>query len=191
MNKCHDCGIEISPRSKRCVKCRSNHIRSTAKPASENCPRCGAKITIKEGESTGNFRNRRFCNVRCAYESRRKDPGEPSKLSRERSARHVAAEAKSDVAECEMCGSTKRLHVHHRDENPLNNALDNLLKVCVRCHMRIHGPHWSDDGLRRRSCTHPGCEKPRYRTYLCRHHHYLLHEKEKMRRQYRESRDRA
>lgn len=40
--------------------------------------------------------------------------------------------------ECEGCGSTKRLHCHHINLNPLDNQLENLMWLCHWCHMRIH-----------------------------------------------------
>lgn len=30
-------------------------------------------------------------------------------------------------------------HIHHRDENPGNNAPENLQLLCVRCHAKAHG----------------------------------------------------
>jgi hypothetical protein len=37
---------------------------------------------------------------------------------------------------CEICDSTKKLHVHHIDYNNVN--IDSLLVVCVSCHKKIH-----------------------------------------------------
>lgn len=31
------------------------------------------------------------------------------------------------------------LHAHHRDRNPGNNAIFNLMALCIRCHAREHG----------------------------------------------------
>ena len=45
---------------------------------------------------------------------------------------------------CQVCGSTKRLDVHHMDgngkhltENPNQNP-NNLILLCHKCHMRLH-----------------------------------------------------
>ena len=35
---------------------------------------------------------------------------------------------------CVFCGETERLHVHHKDGDHSNNALNNLIWVCVKCH---------------------------------------------------------
>lgn len=48
--------------------------------------------------------------------------------------------------ECEACGSTKRLHCHHANLNPLDNALDNLIWLCHWCHMRLHAEIREQDG---------------------------------------------
>ncbi len=46
---------------------------------------------------------------------------------------------------CARCGyegrgsdtPEERLQVHHIDENPQNNALENLIPLCARCHLQI------------------------------------------------------
>ena len=47
-------------------------------------------------------------------------------------------------ARCEKdCRKTKNaqmvLQVHHIDENPANNALENLIPLCASCHLKIEG----------------------------------------------------
>ncbi|MED5436222.1 MAG: HNH endonuclease signature motif containing protein [SAR324 cluster bacterium] len=47
-------------------------------------------------------------------------------------------------ARCEKdCRKTKNaqmvLQVHHIDENPANNALENLIPLCACCHLKIEG----------------------------------------------------
>lgn len=39
---------------------------------------------------------------------------------------------------CQDCSSTEKLHVHHIDSNPKNNADDNLILLCNKCHARRH-----------------------------------------------------
>lgn len=38
---------------------------------------------------------------------------------------------------CERCGGLGNV-VHHKDENPWNNVLDNLERLCRACHMNHH-----------------------------------------------------
>jgi hypothetical protein len=41
---------------------------------------------------------------------------------------------------CAYCGASGALQVHHRDKNRDNNALENLVVVCPRCHIFVvHG----------------------------------------------------
>jgi len=40
--------------------------------------------------------------------------------------------------ECAECGVTDNLEVHHRDGDPLNNHLINLIGLCYRCHRMLH-----------------------------------------------------
>lgn len=40
--------------------------------------------------------------------------------------------------ECYVCGSAANLEVHHVDWNHHNNARDNRLVLCHRCHLIIH-----------------------------------------------------
>lgn len=39
---------------------------------------------------------------------------------------------------CEMCGSTVRISVHHKDMDKTNNTKENLSILCNRCHARHH-----------------------------------------------------
>lgn len=39
---------------------------------------------------------------------------------------------------CEWCGNTSLLLIHHADENRRNNAPENLVTLCKRCHQRHH-----------------------------------------------------
>lgn len=46
---------------------------------------------------------------------------------------------KAGVNCCELCGEDEgRLEVHHRDSDRGNNSLENLVKVCMECHNRLH-----------------------------------------------------
>lgn len=43
--------------------------------------------------------------------------------------------------ECEFCGSTKNLEIHHCDKNPRNNNEDNIKILCPSCHRLWHYPN--------------------------------------------------
>lgn len=70
---------------------------------------------------------------------------------------------------CELCGKTNcKLHVHHRDENPENNAPLNLQTLCVSCHRVSHSPNYTGTPPQRKPCSL--CSKPVARKGLCATH---------------------
>lgn len=57
--------------------------------------------------------------------------------------RGVAQRKKSSVRCCEVCGrKTFELEVHHLDQNPRNNADENVVKLCENCHSKVHHGWW-------------------------------------------------
>lgn len=40
--------------------------------------------------------------------------------------------------ECAICSGKEGLHIHHKDHNPSNNRMDNLIVLCGVCHKKIH-----------------------------------------------------
>lgn len=57
--------------------------------------------------------------------------------------RYKAIEEKG--AECENCGETSDLEVHHRDRIRCNNELSNLIVLCSECHNTVHHG-WPEGG---------------------------------------------
>jgi 5-methylcytosine-specific restriction endonuclease McrA len=39
---------------------------------------------------------------------------------------------------CQECGTTERIHVHHKDRDRTNNAKENIMILCVSCHAKLH-----------------------------------------------------
>lgn len=55
------------------------------------------------------------------------------------SARLRSAVIKRDGERCSVCGSfTRKLYMHHHDQNRKNNSLQNFMLVCRSCHSAIH-----------------------------------------------------
>ena len=55
-----------------------------------------------------------------------------------------------DGGKCQVCGSTKKLCVHHKDKTgwdkpreEKNNQMSNLILLCNSCHMKIHRPEYN------------------------------------------------
>lgn len=40
--------------------------------------------------------------------------------------------------QCTTCGQTEGLHIHHKDQNPSNNTIENLSVLCGVCHKKVH-----------------------------------------------------
>lgn len=127
-----------------------------------NCQACGKRLVRKRFpsglEDLARFRLRKYCDQACmatGYEGQIKNPTPQN--SRRQS-------AKKRKAQCELCGKPGR-HVHHRDENPLNNEASNLQTLCVSCHRRSHSPNFMGTAARRKPCLH--CSKPAVKKGLC------------------------
>lgn len=75
------------------------------------------------------FMRRRFCSLSCANSR--------SKGGKSRKAAHYHAR-KSKLSACECCGTTKRLQVHHVNEDWTNNSPENLQTLCIFCHHFWH-----------------------------------------------------
>jgi hypothetical protein len=39
---------------------------------------------------------------------------------------------------CSVCGREEGLHIHHKDKDPKNNRMNNLIVLCGVCHKKIH-----------------------------------------------------
>jgi len=77
--------------------------------------------------------------------------------------------AKASTGICTNCQKkTGKMHVHHRDENPLNNEPSNLMTLCVSCHSKAHSPNYNSETMMRKPCAH--CETPAQKNGLCNTH---------------------
>lgn len=125
-----------------CKKCNK---RETRMPHYEICEAC----------NTREWRKRNPDKVKAYYEMRKvRDREKRLKYQYEQrdknnfgGNRELALER--DNHTCQSCGKTKedgkKIIVHHKDGNgwakeKMNNDLDNLLTLCVQCHMDVHIP---------------------------------------------------
>ena len=137
----------------------------TAKPdPAKTCRQCGGALSRKRFngalEDMGAFMRRKFCDRGCMAASME---GVIKRANPKNSRRQSVKLAK---AACEMCGRRGlRLHVHHVNENPLNNAPANLRTLCVSCHKRSHSRNWNATTGRRADCEL--CSRPARQRGLC------------------------
>lgn len=115
--------------------------RSDIKPAPvKYCESCGMLMERKRFngrlEDYGVFLRRKRCSQSCA--NTREDIQDNSHRWR---ARKIL---KRDF--CVECGTTEGLHVHHKDRDPANNNLLNLVVLCGSHHLKLH---WREDREKR------------------------------------------
>lgn len=44
---------------------------------------------------------------------------------------------------CQANENTTKLIIHHKDGNPKNIKLENLMRLCTKCHTEYHSQKWS------------------------------------------------
>jgi len=100
----------------------------------EHCKKLLERRRDASGRLEGfrDFLRRRFCSLSCANSR--------PKGGMSRKAAHYTARKQKGV-ECECCGTTKRLQVHHINENWSDNRLENLQTLCIFCHHFWHAIH--------------------------------------------------
>jgi hypothetical protein len=116
----------------------TNHM--ITEPAPKTCPIClqvfrmppikNPKRTSQERHA---FRKRTYCSHACQSTAARQPP-------KTRAIAGKQARILKPFQPCERCGSHRRSQVHHKDRNPMNNALDNLERLCHWCHAAEHAP---------------------------------------------------
>lgn len=98
------------------------------------CERCGSVFTRtrygKTLEDRTRFLKRQFCSLHCA--NSRGIRGQSFTQQHQISAEFAKPQ-------CESCGGTGHLHVHHKNEDWKDHRLENLVTLCIRCH--LHGAH--------------------------------------------------
>jgi hypothetical protein len=115
------------------------------KPTPERyCQECGKRLERKRRpngklENLTYFNGRKFCDLRCTATNfgRRHSPDVKE------SAAHHHARQIVPKGPCNRCGNPLASDVHHRDHNYLNNAPENLERLCRSCHKQEHASRGS------------------------------------------------
>lgn len=55
--------------------------------------------------------------------------------------RQTYLESETGAQSCEICNSGRHLLIHHRDGNRSNGHLSNLIRLCRKCHAKVHKLH--------------------------------------------------
>ncbi len=105
-------------------------------PYKKRCTYCN-KVFVERMSEAGYFRedfkNRRFCSTACS------NSGKPPKIDISDAGGSVRArKIMAHIKKCHMCGGTRILEVHHKDRDRKNNDKNNIVKLCKKCHVKIH-----------------------------------------------------
>lgn len=127
---CINCGSHFydypSSESKYCsVKC-SEQYRYEICRTKHCCSMCGKELNIKIRDIKHNH------NIFCSNECKKKY----GILKRKIDYKEKAFATYGRI--CSRCNTTKKLLVHHKDGNRLNNDIGNLIVYCRSCHSLIH-----------------------------------------------------
>ena len=91
------------------------------------CENCGKSLS-----RLLNVYRRKYCGMACMAEAFTKKP--QTKEAGRWQAQHLYP-----TKQCERCGVERdELHRHHKDQNPLNNAPENIQVLCRACHNAVH-----------------------------------------------------
>ena len=118
--------------------------RKDFKTIEKYCKYCGKRLERRfypkcnKFEDMGCFIRRKYCDRECM----RKAFTHIGENNSNWSNTHYSARRINNLFlhkdKCELCGKTGKLDIHHIDENPNNNNLNNLMCLCRSCHMKIH-----------------------------------------------------
>jgi hypothetical protein len=123
------------------VEC-NNHLKYTKQV--KECKACKKEYTVSESR-----KDKKFCSRECVnkeamdVKERRKRNNSLFILKRGTDSTRSLKKHISRVRElfCDNCGYDKasyNIEIHHIDENPTNNVIENLAVLCVMCHRDLH-----------------------------------------------------
>ena len=113
-------------KEKECLRCKK--IFTPKSPAQKYCTECAKEAYREYDRARGQARGRKPWGK---YNQK----GKANNNYKNGIGRYQTALPKE---KCELCGSTKYLLIHHRDQDRSNNVDENLQVLCKRCHQNIH-----------------------------------------------------
>jgi 5-methylcytosine-specific restriction endonuclease McrA len=153
--KCAICGIEVNPNSgtqKYCKECSDKVMTQNRKKAGIKSYYKNRESRIKRVEKYAELNREKVLADKRKYYQENKD-----RLLEYFNDRRFDGNReevlKRDNYMCRHCRSGENLNVHHIDgngrtsDNP-NNEIDNLITLCLSCHMQLHA-HYKNPVLHR------------------------------------------
>ena len=118
--------------------------RKDFKTIEKYCAYCGKKLERRfysgcnKFEDMTCFKKRKYCDRMCMRKAFTNVGESNSNWSNTHSTARTINNLFLHKDRCEICGKSGKLDIHHIDENPNNNNIDNLMCLCRSCHMKIH-----------------------------------------------------
>ena len=116
--------------------------RKDFKTADRYCEYCGKKLYRKKFsnkyEDFSIFMKRKYCDRECMRRAFLAEANKEQTYSNAHTTARNINKLLLNKTECEICGSTQNLDIHHKDWDWNNNAEDNLMCLCRSCHMKQH-----------------------------------------------------
>lgn len=139
-----------------CTACGEKLERKTLPPKKRTSRKTGKVTYVSNVESLLHFSRRKYCSRECmsaGFSGVRRGDSQNVRTSR------MWARQDGLTDSCADCGKQEKLDVHHIDENPLNNAPENLVSLCRSCHLQRH--------RQERLCEIAGCGRKHKGHGLC------------------------
>ena len=106
----------------------------------KSCEWCGSIFTRgrlgknNQLECVANYMRRKFCSISCSVKRQHATEPPTAAASRKRAKKQLQGQ-------CESCGWTVDLCIHHVNGNPMDNSASNLQTLCMNCHSYWHATH--------------------------------------------------
>lgn len=139
-NACPECGRMKSAAASLCRICTKPYVRTDEHRAKMSAELSGRPHNYRSASTRPEVAAR----IQEWWTPERKEARRQEMLKRNPDARYHGLSAtmakliRDEVGQCQTCGSTGRLDIHHKDGDKKNQDRENLAVLCRPCHMAVH-----------------------------------------------------